>query len=247
MTSIELVDVINEARRAEAAGAPFSELRHDHLMAKIAKVLGAAAPMFSGTVLRPQPAGGTREYPCYHLPKREAELVAMSESYAVQARVYDRMIELEAAALPAPAARAARIAPIKPPVLTAAAMAPVLVRALRAFGIDKNAAAIGANQIINAETGVNLLAMAGHTHLPTPSQDICYTPTELGSRFCKSAKSFNQLLAQAGLQESIAGHWVPTEKGRQHAIVLDTGKAHASGTPIQQVKWRDSVLQEVAL
>lgn len=135
----------------------------------------------------------------------------------------------------------------KAPVLEAAAMMPTLVRALRACGIDKNAAAIGANQIATAQTGVNLLAMAGHSHLPTPTQEICYTPTELGKRFCQSAITFNRRLADAGLQESVGGHWVPTEKGRRHAVVLDTGKAHGSGTPIQQVKWVDSVLAEIAL
>nr|WP_315249268.1 KilA-N domain-containing protein [uncultured Duganella sp.] len=145
----------------------------------------------------------------------------------------------------APAQRKAK-AP-KPPVLEAAAMIPPVFRALRSCGIDKNAAAIGANQIATAQTGVNLLAMAGHSHLPTPTQQICYTPTELGKRFCQSAITFNRRLADAGLQESIAGHWVPTEKGRQHAVVLDTGKAHGSGTPIQQVKWIDSVLAEIAL
>lgn len=135
----------------------------------------------------------------------------------------------------------------KPPVLEAATMMPALVRALRACGIDKNAAAIGANQIATAQTGVNLLAMAGHSHLPTPTQQICFTPTELGKRFCQSAIAFNRRLTDAGLQESLNGHWVPTEKGRRHAVVLDTGKAHGNGTPIQQVKWVDSVLAEIAL
>ena len=36
-----------------------------------------------------------REKPCYRLPKREASLMVMSESYAVQAKVYGRMVELE--------------------------------------------------------------------------------------------------------------------------------------------------------
>ena len=117
----------------------------------------------------------------------------------------------------------------------------------RLIGLDKNAAAISANQGTAALTGVNMLQLMERTHLATPSQEIYYTPTELGSRFVKSGKSFNQLLVQAGLQENIAGHWVPTDKGREHAYVMDTGKAHSSGTPIQQVKWRDSVLAEVAL
>ena len=117
----------------------------------------------------------------------------------------------------------------------------------RLIGLDKNAAAISANQGTAALTGVNMLQLMDRTHLATPSQEIYYTPTELGSRFVKSGKAFNQLLVQAGLQENIAGHWVPTEKGRAHAFVADAGKAHSSGTPIQQVKWRDSVLAEVAL
>lgn len=148
--------------------------------------------------------------------------------------------------LAAPAALK-RVAPVKSPIMVAAGMLPALVRALRSCGIDKNAAAIGANQIATAQTGVNLLALAGLTHLPTPDQEICFTPTEFGRRFCQSAIAFNHRLTEAGLQESIAGHWVPTEKGRRHAVVLDTGKAHSSGTPIQQVKWKDSVLAEVAL
>ncbi|TYQ19877.1 UNVERIFIED_ORG: KilA domain-containing protein [Zoogloea ramigera] len=150
-------------------------------------------------------------------------------------------------ALPAPAAKAVRAAPVKSPVMVAAGMMPALVRALRCCGIDKNAAAIGANQIATAQTGVNLLALAGQQHLPTPDQEICFTPTELGHRRCISAKTFNRTLADAGLQERVGEHWVPTAKGRPHAVVLDTGKAHGNGTPIQQVKWKDSVLAEVAL
>lgn len=141
----------------------------------------------------------------------------------------------------------ARAVAVKPPLMVAAGMAPTVMRALRSFGIDKNAAAIGANQIITAQTGVNLLALAGRQHLPTPDQEICFTPTELGHRRCISAKTFNRSLADAGLQERIGEHWVPTAKGRPHAVVLDTGKAHGNGTPIQQVKWKDSVLSEIAL
>ncbi|NHZ94594.1 phage antirepressor KilAC domain-containing protein [Massilia sp. CCM 8734] len=110
MSSIELVDVINSAREP---GKP--KIRHDRLMVKVAKVLGVTAPSFYGTVSRPQPAGGTREYPCYYLPKREAELVVMSESYEVQAKVYDRMTALEVG-------RATPPAPILIPTSFAAAL-----------------------------------------------------------------------------------------------------------------------------
>jgi hypothetical protein len=158
-------------------------------------------------------------------------------------RTFDSVATGELAAPAAPK----RVAPAKPPVMIAAGMMPALVRALRCCGIDKNAAAIGANQIATAQTGVNLLALAGQQHLPTPDQEICFTPTELGNRRCVKAHTMNRALADAGLQERIGEHWVPTAKGRPHAVVLDTGKAHGNGTPIQQVKWKDSVLAEVAL
>lgn len=90
MTSLELVDFINSERGADEA-----ELRHDHFMAKVPKVLGKTAPKFLGTVQRPQPAGGVRDYPCYRFPKREACLMAMSYSYELQAKVFDRMTQLE--------------------------------------------------------------------------------------------------------------------------------------------------------
>lgn len=94
MTSLELVEFINEDRRAHATPVePFIELRHDNLMAKIPKVLGADAPKFLGTHVY----GNNNKRDIYLLPKREACLVAMSYSYTLQAKVFDRMCELEQA------------------------------------------------------------------------------------------------------------------------------------------------------
>lgn len=88
MTSLELVDFIND-QRAEGE----SELRHDHFMVKVPKVLGEeGVPKFRDTYLNPQ---NGQTYPCYRFPKREACLMAMSYSYELQARVFDRMTELE--------------------------------------------------------------------------------------------------------------------------------------------------------
>ncbi len=106
MSSVELVDVINSARDE---GKP--QLRHDTFLNKIAKVLGDNGQNFMGVYK----GGNGQDRPCYYLPKREANLMVMSESYAVQAKVYDRMTELEAApapsfALPATFAAALRLA-----------------------------------------------------------------------------------------------------------------------------------------
>lgn len=87
LASLELVELINSQRGAEEA-----ELRHDHFMAKVPKVLGDAAPNFRGSYTG---RDGTAR-PCYIFPKREACLMAMGYSYDLQAKVFDRMTALEA-------------------------------------------------------------------------------------------------------------------------------------------------------
>jgi phage antirepressor YoqD-like protein len=110
MTSLELVEFINADRkqRAAAAGASFpskgfAELRHDDFLRKVPEVIGEErARNFSATFPVPGPNGATRQSKGYRLPKREACLMAMSYSYDLQAKVFDRMTALESAA---PAAR----------------------------------------------------------------------------------------------------------------------------------------------
>nr|WP_316644186.1 hypothetical protein [uncultured Roseateles sp.] len=64
MTSLELVEFINSQRSAGE-----TELRHDHFMAKVPKVLGEGVPKFRDTYLNPQ---NGQSYPCYRFPKCEA-------------------------------------------------------------------------------------------------------------------------------------------------------------------------------
>lgn len=87
ISSVELVAIINNLRESHRA-----ELRHDSFMTKVGTVLGEGCPKFSGHYFHPQ---NGQKYRCYYLPKREALLMLMSESYAIQAKVYDRMIVLE--------------------------------------------------------------------------------------------------------------------------------------------------------
>ena len=90
MSSLEIVDFINEYR-AKNESSPV-QLRHDSFMAKVPKVLGGnQSPKFIGDYKDPK----GRTYPCYHFPKREACLMAMSYSYELQARVFDRMTSME--------------------------------------------------------------------------------------------------------------------------------------------------------
>lgn len=88
MSSLEMVEFINSQRKQGEA-----VLKHKHFLTKVSQVLGeAGSAKFSATYVHPQ--NGQR-YPCYHFPKREACLMAMSYSYDLQAKVFDRMTELE--------------------------------------------------------------------------------------------------------------------------------------------------------
>jgi hypothetical protein len=74
-------------------------------------------------------------------------------------------------------------------------------------------------------------------------QEKLLTPTELGERFGISAQRANLLLENVGLQtkdESRA--WALTQSGKAYGVYLDVAKRHSHGTPVQQIKWRESVL-----
>jgi hypothetical protein len=123
-------------------------------------------------------------------------------------------------------------------------IAPLAVRAARALGLDKNAAAISANQFVRKLTGLNLLEGFGATHLVAENQEaLFFTPTELGKMLGGlSAQKVNLLLAGAGLQAKVGEAWKPLDAGKDFARLYDTGKKHGDGVPIQQVKWADAVL-----
>lgn len=82
MCSVEIVDVINALR-----GPGKAVMRHDHFMDKVKAHPGITGPNFRGYYS----GGNGKQEPCYYLPKREAELMVMSESLEVQTKVYDRL------------------------------------------------------------------------------------------------------------------------------------------------------------
>lgn len=90
MTSLELVEFINSQR-----GEGEAVLRHDDFTRKVPKVLGeGVSEKFRTPHVNPQ---NGQTYNIYRFPKREACLMAMSYSYDLQAKVFDRMTALEEA------------------------------------------------------------------------------------------------------------------------------------------------------
>lgn len=128
------------------------------------------------------------------------------------------------------------------PVEDACRLLPTMVRAARACGLDKNAAAISANQAVAKLTGANVMQLLGHTHMESEQQVRFFTPTELGERLNLSGRKINMLLADAGLQAKKNDVWVPLSAAEGFFRLFDTGKRHGDGIPVQQLKWAEGVL-----
>ena len=95
---------------------------------------------------------------------------------------------------------------------------PMVVRAARALGLDRNAAAISANQVVAKMTGTNVMQLLGNTHLDAEVQALVFTPSELGSRWAASVGAGQHALAEAGCKprKASTGH-------RCHRLRASTG------------------------
>ena len=111
-------------------------------------------------------------------------------------------------------------------------------------GLKGNQAILAAAQAVRRLTGTDCLALVGATHLVAENQNRALTPTEIGQILGGlSGKRVNALLAGQGLQaRSDAGAWEPTRDGAAFAVLLDTGKRHGNGAPVQQLKWTEDVV-----
>lgn len=87
MTSLELVEFINSQR-----GEGEAILAHSDFLKKVPQVLGDGV---AGNFSSYYTASNGKQNPCYCFQKREACLMAMSYSYDLQAKVFDRMTALE--------------------------------------------------------------------------------------------------------------------------------------------------------
>ncbi|WP_251976741.1 BRO-N domain-containing protein [Salinicola avicenniae] len=134
-------------------------------------------------------------------------------------------------------------------IARASAIASALDGAARAFGFDDNMRLLSVNQAVQKRTGVDLLAELGATHLLSPINERYMTVTELGTPCGMSGRAVNLLLRDLGYQwQDKDGRgktiWRLTDAGRAAGgRMLDTGKKHGDGTPVQQLKWPESVAE----
>jgi len=212
ISSVELVEIINSLRPDDA-----KELRHDNFMTKIEKHPGIDSPKFLGQY---KDSTG-RTLKCYNLPKREAELMVMSESLEVQTKVYDRLTALEA--------REAQRTVAGQSNVFALAMVESMARTLRMSDsgvllMYRQVAGIYAPEAVSAipvyaiDAPPTTTATAQASSMPTASLTELLREHEIDM----AAVTANKLLAQAGIIEQLTRpssrgalrkFWSVTEKG----------------------------------
>jgi phage anti-repressor protein len=124
-------------------------------------------------------------------------------------------------------------------------------RIAKIFGLNNNQAALAANQAIYKDYGVNCMETMEIRYLDQEEQELHLTPSDIAKRLnLRSAQEANKRLEKAGLQTAHRNAknklvWTLTEQGHFYAIIKDTGKKSGKGTPVTQIFWRESVLEEL--
>ena len=115
---------------------------------------------------------------------------------------------------------------------------------LDAAGIKDNQLALALDKVAAHYTGYSLLALSGVT-LIAPTKCQLLTPTEIGKHFGVSGRKVNETLCNEGYQTKDGQSYKPLELGEPFAVMMDTGKRHSDGTPIRQLKWESSIINEI--
>lgn len=112
-------------------------------------------------------------------------------------------------------------------------------------GLEGNAATVSADNAMMRIYKVSPLKLL-QIELKNPDQQFFLTPTQIAQRLGFSGpREVNKLLAHEGFQSNINGTWVPTDKGREYVVLLDTGKRHSDGVMIQQMKWKEKICDKL--
>lgn len=124
-------------------------------------------------------------------------------------------------------------------------------RLAKLCGLEGNQALLKADKVVRKLHGASPLALL-EIELKTPNNEALIIATEMSKRLNPpiSVKNVNRTLAAMGLQERVEYkpnkyEWRLTEKGKEYGTYLDVGRSHSDGTPVLQIKWRESVTQLV--
>lgn len=214
MSSLDIVDVINQEREEGAA-----VMRHAHFITKLEKHPGIDSAKFLGEY---KDSTG-RNLKCYYLPKREAELMVMSESLMVQTKIYDRLAELESGSLPAPQARRG-VNPSLDSFRQARALE-ITTRVAAELCAKFPALGLPAQQGIYAAL-VN--TVAGHEVMPLPAIEKMISATDVGKIYGINKNAVGKLANEHGLKIPQFGEFM-LDKSRSSDKQMPSFRYNAAG------------------
>jgi KilA-N domain len=123
----------------------------------------------------------------------------------------------------------------------ALALFPKALKVAKLIGLGKNEATLSANRLVSKQTNINVLEMLGHETLVSESQEIDYTPTQIGDSLNLSGQAVNKILEAIGFQFKVGEVWNATKEGEKYSIVREANKQFSEGTK-NQLRWYLSVV-----
>lgn len=115
------------------------------------------------------------------------------------------------------------------------------------FGIEGNQLLLSANAEMKADTGTDVLRALGLQALQAQDGERFFTPTQLGRPLGLSARRINAVLAEQGFQERTEAGWQALPKGKPFAVLCDVNKRQGGRTTVQQLKWKQGVMNYLQL
>lgn len=113
------------------------------------------------------------------------------------------------------------------------------------FGYEGNQAKLAADKAVRKTLGVSPLQLL---EINLVADERLLTPTQLGKLLGWSGRRMNnQLLVEGFQSKDDLGNWIVTEKGKPFGVLLNVGKAKGDGTPVQQLKWKESIINAMLL
>ncbi|WP_256590463.1 Rha family transcriptional regulator [Pseudomonas sp. Irchel 3A18] len=240
MTSLELVDFINQDRKRQALSAGmafpcdgYPKLMHKNLLSKVPEVLGETSAKFSANL--PDRYGRPRRG--YSFPKREACLIAMSYSYDLQAKVFDRMSALEES-------EKAKLTPGSPKIVGELAIMECFTRLLKPAPscqmqmLAKIAENNGLDPKFLPAYAVDAAPDAGDGGGSMPTKALTALIKEFG--IASTAAAFNRLLEKHGFlkvmqrknsRQEMVDFWSVTEKGLRYGKNLTSPQSPRETQP----------------
>ena len=113
------------------------------------------------------------------------------------------------------------------------------------FGYEGNQAKLAADKAVRKTLGISPLELL---EINLVADERLLTPTQLGKLLGWSGRRMNNQLVVEGFQyKDELGNWIVTEKGKPFGVLLDVGKVKGDGTPVQQLKWKETIINSMLL